>query len=217
MVRSTPSTSDSSLTVSRSSLQSHSALVSNSLQAIAQELSEHHTLLSSLIVHPLPQFPNQQVHILEQMLRTKLEPEVDEWVKHGQEMVQTKPKDRALSDRDRNALWQWAPNAANGELRKQKWGADYTLAEKEQGVDKVVTGLKRELAEPPGEVSEDDDEEYEEVTDDDEEEDAMDVVEVRAEAGGQGVEMGVASRRPTAPQMPLESIHKFMMTGKMGP
>jgi len=153
------------------------------------------------------------------MLRVKLEPDVQEWVERGQEIAQVSPPTLAagLSTSDRNELWEWAPGAANAEARKQKWGADYTLAEKEQGIENVATGLKRELVEPPDDFTEAEDEEYEEVTDEDDEGqgDQVDVVEVRSKPGGQGLEVGL-STRPIVPQMPLETIHKFMMTGKAG-
>ena len=146
------------------------------------------------------------------MLRTKLEPDVEDWVEQGAKKI-SKESVGALSDRDRNELWQWAPSAANAEARRQKWGADYTLAEKEAGVEEVVTGLRRELVVPPDETEEED-EEYEEVTEEEEDEEAdkMDV-ETRQKPNVSGQ---AASSRPAASSMPLNSIHKFMVTGKTG-
>lgn len=42
-------------------------------------------------------------------------------------------------------LWNWAGRAANELARKHEWGGDFTLAEREAGVENVVTGLKRKL------------------------------------------------------------------------
>ena len=205
----------------RSSLQSHAALVSNNLQTLAQQLAQQQPLLSSLIAHPLPTFPNHQTHIVEQMLRTKLEPDVKEWVEKGEEMTVQGQSLCILSDRQRDELWQWAPSAANLEARKQKWGADYTLAEQEKGVEWVQTGLTRQLLEPADGAG-DEEGEYDEVTDDeavgdeDEDEDKMDVVEIRSNPGGGGMVQTAVSSPPATPQMPLATIHRFTITGKLG-
>ena len=168
-------------------------------------------------MHPLPQFPNHQAHVIEQMLRTKLEPDVEDWVEQGQQHSML-ASDQALSGTQLNEFWQWAPGVANAEARKQKWGADYTLAEMKAGTDTVVTGLRRTLVEPPDETGDDEGDEYEEITDeeegdehDEDEGDKMDVVESQA---------GRLAARPVAlliqPKMPLTSIHKFMVTGTVG-
>lgn len=126
---------------------------------------------------------------------------------------------RGLNDADRDALWRWAPGAANAEARKQKWGADYTLEEKQTGIENVRTGLRRELIEPPDDDGADDDddddeEEYDEVTDDeDDSEDKMDLEQSKPEPRQSSTE----SKPPPslqATQMPLTALHKFMTTGR---
>ena len=112
-----------------------------------------------MVVYPLPQFPGRtQEHILQQLLRTKLEPEVDDWVERGQEITQKSPTESSyrLSNNDLDELWEWAPQDATKEGMKQKWGADYTLAEIQMGVDKVKTGLERELKVPEDDDNEED-------------------------------------------------------------
>lgn len=42
-------------------------------------------------------------------------------------------------------LWNWAGRAANELARQHEWGGDFTLAEREAGVENVVTGLRRKL------------------------------------------------------------------------
>ena len=42
-------------------------------------------------------------------------------------------------------LWNWAGRAANELARQHEWGGDFTLAEREAGVENVVTGLTRKL------------------------------------------------------------------------
>lgn len=208
----------------RSSLQSHSALISGNLKNVIDQLKEHQELFGSMVVYPLPQFPGRtQEHILQQLLRTKLEPEVDDWVERGLDITQKSLTESAyrLSNNDLDDLWEWAPQDASKEGMKQKWGADYTLAEIQMGVDKIKTGLERELKIPEDDDNEDamEDEEEEgeeEVTDeedDDAESDKMDVIEIRRKPGGSGLRYEVSDRPPVVPPMPLESAFRFMMTG----
>lgn len=179
-----------------------------------------------MVVFPLPQFPGRtQEHILQQMLRTKLEPNVEDWVERGQEVAQTASKSSlpGLSDTDLDQLWEDAPPVASEKGRKQQWGNDYTLAEVEMGVQNVRTGLKRELVLPPtnedeGALDDDDEEEdYDEEDDaDEDDDDKMDVVEVRRKSGAPGLEYGVSTKTAVT-QMPLENTFRFMMTGMSGP
>lgn len=48
-------------------------------------------------------------------------------------------------------LWNWAGRAANELARHHEWGGDFTLAEREAGVENVVTGLRRKLVETDSE------------------------------------------------------------------
>jgi mediator of RNA polymerase II transcription subunit 8 len=200
-------------------------LISNNLKNVTDQLKEHQELLGSMVVYPLPQFPGRtQEHILQQLLRTKLEPEVDDWVEKGQDITQKRLTESSyhLSNNDLDELWEWAPQEASKAGMKQKWGADYTLAEIQMGVDKVKTGLGRELKIPEDDENEeamedeDEDEGEEEVTDeedDDAESDKMDVIEIRRRPGGSGLRYEVSDRAPVAPPMPLENVFRFMMTG----
>ncbi|KEF63094.1 uncharacterized protein A1O9_01070 [Exophiala aquamarina CBS 119918] len=200
-------------------LQTHANLISSNLQTITESLSRHRDAFSSAVVHPLPQFPaKERAFILETLLRTKFEPNIEEWVEEGEAVAsrQHRPAQRGLTDADRDALWQWAPGAANAEARKQKWGADYTLEEKQNGIENVTTGLRRELIEPPddeGAEDDDDDEEYDEVTDDENDaEDKMDVEQSKSEATPSSTEIKPPSLHTA--QMPLATLHRFMTTGR---
>lgn len=48
-------------------------------------------------------------------------------------------------------LWNWAGRAANELARQHEWGGAFTLAEREAGVENVVTGLRRKLIETDSE------------------------------------------------------------------
>ena len=85
--------------------------------------------------------------MLNQLLRKKFEPHVEDWVDEGrlagEEVV--KEKDDGGGGRDEIIeLWEWAGMAANEQARKHEWGGDYTLEEIEGGIENVVTGLRDE-------------------------------------------------------------------------
>jgi mediator of RNA polymerase II transcription subunit 8, fungi type len=198
-------------------------LISNNLKNVSDQLKEHQDLLSSMVVYPLPQFPGRtQEHILQLLLRTKLEPEVDDWVERGRDMADAASKNSLyrLSNNDLDQLWDSAPQDATKEGMKQKWGADYTLAEIQLGVQHVRTGLTRELKIPEDddneETMEEEEEAEEEASDEEDGEtnnDKMDVIEVRHKPGVSGFQYEVSDRPPIALSMPLENVFRFMMTG----
>ncbi|KAK2766662.1 mediator of RNA polymerase II transcription subunit 8 [Arachnomyces sp. PD_36] len=213
-----------------SSLQSQASIISNNLLNVSQQLSTHHELLSSLVAYPGPNFPGQtQAAMLSQLVRTKLEPRVEDWVSRGRVAGNAKAegevaggldagqgKESLLSDEELKELWSWAPIEANEEARKRDWGGDFTLEEREMGVKNVVTGLKRRLDEGGDEESsEEEDEEDNAGVDEDE----MDIVGVHRKNGGSGVEFQVARERDHVPPqalssaMPLDEVFRYMMTG----
>ena len=118
-------------------------------------------------------------------------------------------------------LWSWAGMAANEEARKHTWGGNYTLEEKEMGVEKVVTGLRRKLrADPDDSADEDDDgEAVEEAPDGDE----MDIVGVHRKSTAAGLEFDLTQKsqqqkpEPEVNALPLNDIFRFMMTGVTPP
>lgn len=197
------------------------------MQAVAKQLTDNQQLLSSLVAFPLPQYPSSQAQLLEHLLRTKLEPEVAEWADQGLEAAHhtTGKRNPGLSEARRDELWQWAPIAANDEIRKQHWGGDYTMAEKQSGIENVQTGLTRELQEPPdhdeqddgygGEDSEEEEEEGDEDVNEDEDED---LVEVRRKPNAPGLEFNLSTTpKRSVTQMPIENILRFMVTGSTAP
>jgi mediator of RNA polymerase II transcription subunit 8 len=111
-------------------------------------------------------------------------------------------------------LWDWAPVEANQEARRRNWGGNFTLEERETGVQNVVTGLRRQL--------EDEDEEESESEEEGEgEEEEMEVVGVRRRSGGgAGLEFDIVAptpgsrqQRAAGPAVPLEDILRYMTTG----
>jgi mediator of RNA polymerase II transcription subunit 8 len=92
--------------------------------------------------------------VLLQLLRKKLEPGVEDWVDEGR-AIGGEVLGYGGGDGDGDAgveerkgeieeLWQWAGMAANQEARRHEWGGEFTVEEREEGVEGVVTGLKEE-------------------------------------------------------------------------
>ncbi|OJK03897.1 hypothetical protein ASPACDRAFT_39513 [Aspergillus aculeatus ATCC 16872] len=201
------------------SLQSQATIISNNLLTISDHLSDNRDLLATLVAYPAPSYPSRNpanTVALEQLLRTKLDPRVEDWVARGRKaggsLASASPpfvpgsagndygggaapgadgNGKGLDDLGALAeLWDWAPVEANQEARRRNWGGNFTLEEREQGVGNVVTGLRR--------VLDDDDSESEEEGESGEEEgegepDEMEVVGVRRKSGvGQGLEFDIA-------------------------
>lgn len=148
----------------RTSLQSLANIISQNLLSVSQHLSTHRELFASTAVYPLADFPGHtQENLLGQLLRKKLEPNVEDWVEQGRRIAsEARPSDEAgpagLTDEDLVELWDWAGRAANEEARKREWGDDFTLEERAMGVEHVVTGLRRKLDQDTEDESDDEDE-----------------------------------------------------------
>ena len=101
----------------------------------------------------MPSYPGrEQEPVLNQLLRKKFEPHVEDWVEEGRlagdEVVKG---DEGREGDEVIEMWEWAGMAANEQARKHEWGGDYTLEEIEGGIENVVTGLRDESDEEEGE------------------------------------------------------------------
>lgn len=172
-----------------------------------------------MVAYPLPSFPGRtQENLLGQLLRKKLEPDVEEWVERGRATATeaTRIDDGDLKEDDLLSLWEWAGMAANEQARKHTWGGEFTLEEREMGTENVDTGLRRKHEESGDEVSDDDVEPMGDSNPDGEE---MEVVRVRRKSGAAGVEFDVTMDREHIPSaalsraLPMDDIFRFMMTG----
>ncbi|KAJ5170386.1 uncharacterized protein N7500_003169 [Penicillium coprophilum] len=201
-----------------SSLQSQASIISNNLISVSDQLSDQRDLLSNLVAYPGPEYPGRtQANTLEQLLRTKLDPRVEDWVARGR-AAGTEPSSNSsdldaahkpLTEAQLAELWEWAPLEANQEARRRNWGGNYTLEEREAGIENVVTGLRRKL--------EDDDESEEESEGEEGDGDEMDVVGVQRKPGAAELEFRIAPHHPhpVQPFVPLDLILRHMTTGRM--
>ncbi|PWY93526.1 hypothetical protein BO94DRAFT_621915 [Aspergillus sclerotioniger CBS 115572] len=206
------------------SLQSQATIISNNLLTISDHLSDNRDLLANVVAYPDASYPSRVPTnnvALEQVLRTKLDPRVEDWVARGRRAGTTDSAalghGQGLTEQALADLWDWAPVEANQEARRRNWGGDYTLEEREMGIEKVVTGLAR--------VLDDDDDDDEDQSDSEEgegEADEMEIVGVRRRSGaGAGLEFDIAAANATpgagpkvvAPVVPLDEILRFMTMG----
>ncbi|KAL9115375.1 MAG: hypothetical protein Q9227_000696 [Pyrenula ochraceoflavens] len=203
------------------SFQNQIAIILQGLQGVSKELTENEKILGNMVAYPTPQFPGRtQEYMLHMMLRTRLEPSVEDWIEHGKQIEEasSKPASETLRQNDLKALWNWAPAEANQIAREQRWGKSYTLAEKDAGLENIVTGLQKEL------VADSDEDEDEEEEDDDEEEEESeneekdDSTSLAQRNAVQSMPMTVDQQSTTAPlrePMPMDKTLRFMMTGSM--
>ncbi|KAJ5791625.1 uncharacterized protein N7518_008636 [Penicillium psychrosexuale] len=205
------------------SLQSQASIISNNLISVSDQLSDQRDLLSNLVAYPGPEYPGRtQANTLEQLLRTKLDPRVEDWVARGRAAgtestagpsnfsSDSDAAHKPLSDAQLAELWEWAPLEANQEARRRNWGGNFTLEEREAGIENVVTGLRRQL-------QDDDGEEESEDEDGDGDGDEMDVVGVHRKPGAAEFEFNIATHHPhpVQPFVPLDLILRYMTTGRM--
>ena len=201
--------------VSRNSLQSSSQALSFNLQQLMDTFNGHAQFLKEAHAYPLPNFPGHtQEALLGQLLRKKLEPRVEDWIdehtiKHDKEEALSNGAAAAtggMTKEEMRDLWTWAGQTSSSIVRPMldedgAFGDDYTIAEREAGVESVVTGLRRKLD------GDSEGEDQNEAGDDASEkmEDVMSSTGVLAEADA-GID-------PAVPTLPLESVLRFISTG----
>ncbi|PYH78434.1 hypothetical protein BO82DRAFT_357346 [Aspergillus uvarum CBS 121591] len=210
------------------SLQSQATIISNNLLTISDHLSDNRALLATLVAYPAPSYPSRNpanTVALEQLLRTKLDPRVEDWVARGRKaggsLASASPpfgpgnpgngyggaavgaaaggdsgQGKGLDDLAAlSELWDWAPVEANQEARRRNWGGNFTLEERERGVGNVATGLRRVLEDDDSESGSEEEESGDEEGEG--EPDEMEVVGVRRKPGvGQGLEFDIAPAAP---------------------
>lgn len=160
--------------------------------------------------------------LLQQLLRKKLHPAAEDWIdEHTNPAKVAKWDDggSGLTLAQQRDLWRSAGPTSDGIIRPMtKNGAlqyDYTLAEREAGVERVRTGLRRRLDPKMRRKvdDEDDDEEMEseEEDEDDEDrvmEDVMPAAKMPGDAVGEvrGLELGRNA-------LPVEAVMRFVCMG----
>lgn len=155
-LRACPSNANST---SRSSLQTSSSILAQNIQSLTTHLSKHADLLSRTVAYPSTNYPGrEQEGLLAQLLRKKIEPQVESWVEGG----------RAVGNNESGSydeeFWSWVTSWIGDRVAKyaiEEAGDNYTVEERERGIENVNTGLRRKLDEDVSSEEEDEDEDVE--------------------------------------------------------
>ena len=107
----------------RPSIQTSAALISYNMKALLDQMNSNQLFFHSAHVHPSPSFPGRtQENLLTQLLRKKLNPSDEDWIKEGHEFIANITKsyngspeacDTHLLKGTLAQLWDWAGPAAN--------------------------------------------------------------------------------------------------------
>ncbi|MCJ1312628.1 mediator of RNA polymerase II transcription subunit 8 [Agyrium rufum] len=198
------------------SLQQTAMVIAQHLSSTSALLNTHQELFDSMVVYPSPDFPGKtEEGLLGQLLRKKLEPNVEDWAAEGRKTATEASikKNEALaggrsgiSDGELRDIWSWAGLAANEEARKHRWGSNFTTEERNMGIENVRTGLRRELEDDTS-----DDESDEEDEDEAEDKDKMDVDEKTPKPPSLPKEKTESS----IPPLQMRDVFRFMMLGAL--
>lgn len=150
------------------------------------------------------------------MLRTRLETRVEDWVAHGSELADTSlnTQSPSLNPERLARLWNWAGPEANEIAQEQIFFHNYTAAEKEMGIENVVTGLKHQPVDDTEEGGSDEDEEGDEQDEDTDDQDKMEVDAGESSQGKSASKPAPTSAMAVEP-IALDKILRFMTTGAM--
>jgi mediator of RNA polymerase II transcription subunit 8 len=166
---------------SRNSLQASAQILQRNLQTVLDNLSENSDLFSRITIHPSTNYPGRsQENVLTQLLRKKLEPDVEELVEKGRETARlATPEGIAELQGIWDELRAWTHGRIATYVREEA-GDAYTKEERDMGIENVRTGLKRDLEEEEEEDEEDEDDEE----GDDEEDEEQETAASRGGGGG---------------------------------
>lgn len=220
------------LNPSRPSLQASARIISTNLATVTEHLARHHDLFASLSVFPLPSYPGRtQEDLLLQLVRKKLEPDIEDWVAQATALAENAISTASHSyggmrqAEDYQELWKWAGEEAKRLSDRHDYlVVDYTVEELEGegGYAAVDTGLKRKLRTEPPNPDKDDDEDDEDgdgnTGAEEDEETAYGLNESENEMALDGEEKEDLEKRETAKKptvaMPMGAMMRFMVTGE---
>ncbi|PHH83716.1 hypothetical protein CDD82_4678 [Ophiocordyceps australis] len=142
-----------------SSLQASAQIIQRNLQTVLDSVTENNQVLSRMAVHPSTNFPGRtQENVLTQLLRKKLEPDVEELVGEGQAIANaTTAAGMQVLQQVWDEVRAWTHARIASHVRDEA-GDVYTREEREAGVETVRTGLRRVLDEESEDGDDEDDE-----------------------------------------------------------
>ena len=187
-------------------LQSSSSALSFTLAQLSETLHAHESFFQSAHVYPLTNYPgHKHGDLLVELLRKKLQPDAEAWI--DAHSTKSNGPGSTFDSQPFKTLWDDVSAISKSIVRPMldEGGAfadDFTIAEREAGVEKVKTGLRREL-------------EADEASDDgDDDDDKMDEDSAPSPIERQEA---VPEIDPALPPLSLEAVLRFVSTGKMPP
>ncbi|KAI7579371.1 hypothetical protein KC316_g9474 [Hortaea werneckii] len=196
------------------SIQRDAELAVMNLARAQDAMNEFGAFFRAAHAYPLPSYPGHEKEMMLGMLmRKKLDPKTDDWVTQyskSSETIQESGDAGKLNMDDLRDLWDYAGPAENGiardMLENDAFGSLFTMAEQEDGIENVKTGLRRKLFEDDSDEEEDED--GEDKGDEKMDEDRRpDKLEPPPEPGVD----------PSLPPMRLETVLRFITTGVLPP
>jgi mediator of RNA polymerase II transcription subunit 8 len=191
----------------RSSLQTSASILAINVQNLSELFSTHSALLSRTVVYPSTNYPGRtQEGLLGQLLRKKLEPHVETWVEEGRSLGAD--LNTGKRDSDEEELLKWATGFINTRIATyvgEEAGDNYTVEERQMGIENIRTGLRRKLEESDSE-EEDEDEEMEDA--------GVQVTSARRSSMG-AVDFGMSELKkdPNGKTRNVEDILRFATSG----
>ncbi|KAM0717711.1 hypothetical protein Q7P37_007563 [Cladosporium fusiforme] len=197
------------------SLQTRAGLLAGDLQQLQTIFDSNRQFLTAAHAYPHASYPGHAHEpVIQQLLRKKAEPSVEDWIDDNTNPAKVAKwddgLDTGLSDQEQKELWEFAkPTSRSMFAEFTQRGAfdfEYTLAEKDAGVDNVVTGLRRKLGKKLDDEDDDsEDEDEDEEMEDRMEEDVMPAAKPPSDPFGdvKGVDKSKSA-------IPIESWLKFM-------
>ncbi|QUC21213.1 uncharacterized protein UV8b_05456 [Ustilaginoidea virens] len=141
-----------------SSLQASAQIIQRNLQSVLDSLNANSDLFTRMAVRPSTNYPGRtQENILTQLLRKKLEPDVEELVLQGRETAKLATAEGVA---ELQSIWEELREWTHGRIAayvRDEAGDVYTKEERNLGVQNVRTGLKRALDDESDDDDDDDD------------------------------------------------------------
>lgn len=186
----------------RSTIQTQTGIASLFLKGVTEDLSKNAELYNRTVVFPSTNYPGRtQENILGQLLRKKLEPQVENWVEDARRTAETVEGGEAEDE-----FLDWASQWLRERIQKyatEEATEDYTAEEKAIGIENVNTGLKSDY----------EDEESVKSNDDEQADSEMAVTGARRTSLGQ-VEYSLGQiKQPKGKASTMEEILRFATTG----
>ncbi|KAI7359395.1 hypothetical protein KC320_g446 [Hortaea werneckii] len=196
------------------SIQRDAELAVMNLARAQDAMNEFGAFFRAAHAYPLPSYPGHEKEMMLGMLmRKKLDPKTDDWVTQYSKSPETMQESGEVSKvnmDDLRDLWDYAGPAENGIAREMlendAFGSLFTMAEQEDGIENVKTGLRRKL--------------FEDDSDEEEDEDGEEKGDMKMDEDRQPEKLAPPPEPgvdPSLPPMRLETVLRFITTGALPP